>query len=137
MRDFRRIRGLALPLAATVLATSMVPPAQAAIISTDQVIQHEASARDRMVVADFMQRDDVRQQLEKWGVDPDEAAARTGNLSESEIRLLAGDINALPAGQSAVGAIVGAAVLIFIVLLITDIAGLTDVFPFTRSVTKR
>ncbi len=38
----------------------------------------------------------------------------------------------LPAGGSAVGAIVGAGLVIFIVLLITDILGYTNVFTFVR-----
>jgi hypothetical protein len=38
----------------------------------------------------------------------------------------------LPAGGSAVGAIVGAAVLIFVILLITDILGFTNVFSFVN-----
>jgi len=38
----------------------------------------------------------------------------------------------LPAGGNAIGVIVGAAVLVFIVLLITDILGYTDVFPFVN-----
>jgi len=38
----------------------------------------------------------------------------------------------LPAGGSAIGTIVGAAVLIFLVLLITDILGFTHVFSFVN-----
>jgi len=43
---------------------------------------------------------------------------------------LAATVDRLPAGGSAVGALIGAGVLIFIVLLITDILGFTHVFPF-------
>jgi len=39
----------------------------------------------------------------------------------------------LPAGGDALGVIVGAGLLIFIILLITDILGLTDVFSFVKS----
>jgi hypothetical protein len=45
-------------------------------------------------------------------------------------------IDELPAGQSAIGIIVGAVVLIFIVLLITDLLCLTSVFNFTRCAVK-
>jgi hypothetical protein len=38
----------------------------------------------------------------------------------------------LPASGDGVGVIVSAAVLIFLVLLITDIVGLTHVFPFVN-----
>jgi hypothetical protein len=66
------------------------------------------------------------------GVDPAEAAQRVAGLSDAEVQQIAGHLDQLPAGQSAVGAILGAALLIFLVLLITDLLGLTDVFPFVR-----
>ena len=40
----------------------------------------------------------------------------------------------MPAGGDGIGALVGAAVLIFLVLLLTDILGFTHVFPFTKSI---
>ena len=43
---------------------------------------------------------------------------------------LAGRIDTLPAG----GEILGAIVLIFLVLLLTDILGFTKVFPFTKPI---
>jgi hypothetical protein len=61
-----------------------------------------------------------------------EAKARINSLTESEIVSLADQIETAPAGGGAVGIIVGAAVLAFIVLLITDILGYTDVFPFVK-----
>jgi hypothetical protein len=39
----------------------------------------------------------------------------------------------LPAGGDGIGTIVGAAVLVFLILLITDILGFTHVFPFVKS----
>ncbi|MDP4796263.1 MAG: PA2779 family protein, partial [Rhodospirillales bacterium] len=53
-------------------------------------------------------------------------------LSDAEVSKLAGQIKSSPAGQGALGAIIGALVLIFIVLLITDLLGFTSVFGFTR-----
>jgi hypothetical protein len=38
----------------------------------------------------------------------------------------------MPAGGGAFGIIIGAALFVFIVLLITDMAGATDVFPFVK-----
>jgi hypothetical protein len=66
------------------------------------------------------------------GVDPNEAAARVAALSDAQVREIAGQIDQLPAGQSAIGAVVGAIVIIFLVLLVTDLLGLTNVFPFVR-----
>ena len=46
---------------------------------------------------------------------------------------IAGQIDELPAGQNAASAILTAALLIFLVLLITDLLGLTNVYPFVRA----
>ena len=64
------------------------------------------------------------------GIDMTEAKARVDNLTDSEIISLADQIETAPAGGGAIGIIVGAAVVVIIVLVITDILGFTDVFAF-------
>ena len=126
-------RFLALPLAALMLAVSMpMGAAQAALVGTDQLVEPSQAETDRALVAAFIARDDVRAQMRNMGVDPDEAAARVAVMSDVEIQRIATEIDTVPAGQNAVGAIVGAVVLIFVVLLVTDLLGLTDVFPFVK-----
>lgn len=108
-------------------------PAQAAMVSTGEVIAGDdslTSDRDRLNA--LMQREDVRAEMRRQGVDPDEAAARVAALSDAEVAQLTAQIDELPAGQSAIGVIVGAIVLVFLVLLITDLLCLTSVFDFTR-----
>jgi hypothetical protein len=65
-------------------------------------------------------------------VNPDEALKRIDSLSDSEIRLIAERISTMPAGEGAVGPVVGALVGVFIILLITDLLCLTTVFNFTK-----
>jgi len=55
---------------------------------------------------------------------------RVAAMTDEEAAQLAAQLDSLPAG----GSIVGAIVLVFLVLLITDILGFTKIFPFTRSV---
>ncbi len=125
---------IALAMAFVMLAASMpISLARAAIVPTDQVIEQQAFAGDRDRVMEFLAREDVRRQLEALGIDPDEAAQRAAGMSDDEIRQVAGRLDELPAGQSAVGVLVGAILIIFIVLLITDLLGLTNVFPFVKS----
>lgn len=134
MKAFRRIsRGLAAPMAAVMFVMSVpIGVANAGLISTEQVVEREAAAQDRARLFDFLARQDVRTQLTEFGVDPAMAEARVAGLSNAEIRGLAGRIDQLPAGQDVFGAILSTALVIFVVLLITDILGLTDVFPFVR-----
>jgi len=108
--------GLALPL-----------PAQAAVVATDAALA--AAQRER--VATLLERGDVRAQLEARGVRPAEVKARVAALTDEEVAQLAGQLERLPAGGEG---IIGAFVIVFLVLLITDLLGLTRVFTFTRPV---
>jgi hypothetical protein len=103
---------------------------QAAMISTEQAVAAHAAQQNRDKLAAALNRPDVAAELERMGVAKDEAQARVAALSDAEVATLAGRIDSLPAG----GDILGAIVFVFVLLLVTDILGLTKVYPFTRSV---
>lgn len=127
-------RTIAGTMAVTMLMTAMpINIARADMVTTDQVIEELSVADARTRVMSFVLREDVGRQLTMLGVEPEEAARRVASLSDDEIEEIAGRLDELPAGQSAVGAVVGAIVVIFLVLLITDLVGLTDAFPFVKS----
>ena len=131
-------RFLALPMAALMFAVSMpLGAVQAALVSTDQVVEKSEIETDRMRIAALVTREDVQRQLRAQGVDPDEALARVAALSDAEVRRIADRIDTMPAGQDALGTIIGVALVVFIVLLVTDLLGYTDVFPFVKSAQKR
>jgi uncharacterized protein DUF6627 len=143
MTSFLRFgRAIALIMALVLLISSLPRGvAQAALISTHQLmgdqvagdqIPGDGAQDERRKVDAFLQRQDVRDQMVAFGVDPAEAAARVASLSDREVRQVAGQIDRLPAGQGVLVALVGAAVLIFLVLLITDLLGLTHIFPFVN-----
>jgi len=119
-------------IAALLLNALPFGAAQAALVSTEQALAAGEVAEARARLASLLQRDEVRLELEALGVDPEEAEARIALLSDVEIEAVAGRLDELPAGEGALGAVVGAALFIFLVLLITDLLGLTDVFPFVR-----
>ena len=108
--------GLGLPL-----------PSQAAIVGTDAALA--TAQRDR--VATLLDRAEVRAQLEAHGLLPADVKARVAALTDEEVAQLAGQLDRLPAGGEG---IIGAIVLIFLVLLLTDILGFTKVFPFTKPI---
>ena len=125
-------RVVVVAMAMLMAMTSMpIGVARAEMVTTDQVIERSDPAEDRTRVMDFMLREDVQQQLTTLGVDPEEAARRVASLSDEEIQEIAGRLEELPAGEG-VGAIVGAIVIIFLVLLVTDLLGYTDIFPFVK-----
>lgn len=124
-------RSLCASLAAVLLAvTTVMPIARAGMIGTQQVVAAQGAAEDRARLDAALQRDDVRAQLQAFGVDPADARDRVASLSDAEVRLLAERAGELPAGSGALGAVIGATIFVFIVLLVTDILGFTDVFPF-------
>ncbi len=135
---FQRIcRALALPMAVVMfLNVGPLPVARAAMVSTEQVISEDAATEDRERVMNFLGREDVRREMEALGIDPEEAAARAKALSDEEIAQITNKLDETAVGQDAVAAIVGAVVLIFIILMITDLLCWTRVFPFTRCVGK-
>ena len=141
MLAFRKFsRFIALPMAAFMLVVSMpVGMANAALVTTDQVIEKAGIEADRALVAAYMARQEVRRQFEEMGIDPNEAASRVNGLSDAEIQQVAARINEMPAGQATnvLVAVLSAAVLIFLVLLVTDLLGLTDIFPFVNPDKRR
>jgi hypothetical protein len=127
------LRPMAIAMALVVALVSLPAGlARAAMIPTDEVIGEQAAGGERARVEAFVLRADVRAQMAALGIDGEEAALRVAGLSDDEIRQIAGYLDQLPAGESAIGSIIGAAVLIFLILLLTDLLGLTDVFPFVR-----
>jgi hypothetical protein len=109
-------------------------PALAAPVSAEQVMTltvSEQNAAQRAELVTWLDREDVRQQMTELGVSPTQAMARVASLSDAEVSRLAGEIETSPAAGNGV---VGAIVFVFLVLVVTDLLGLTKVFPFTRSV---
>jgi hypothetical protein len=126
MNSFKRLTSIV--AAFCLLATTMPLPAHAALVSTSEAISTTTSMQDR--VRDLLARQDVRDALAARGVDAAQVDTRIDALTDDEARLLAQQIDQLPPG----GDVIGVLFAIFIILLITDILGLTKVFPFTRPI---
>lgn len=120
---FRRFIASLLILSLTGLG--FTAPARAAMVATDAAVLSAERAR----ITTLLERAEVRAQLQAYGVDAADVKARVAALTDEEAAQLASHLDSLPAGG-----IVGAIVLVFLVLLITDILGFTKIFPFTRPV---
>jgi len=119
-----------------LLITTPYQPLLAAMVPTEATIYKikDQDARDHLKT--LISKNDIKNALISQGIDPDEAKARVDNLSDSEVIEVAGKIEQLPAGGGVFGALIGAALIVFLVLLLTDILGYTDVFPFVKSQKK-
>ena len=107
-------------------------PAQAALVTTAQSVKTTENERIRLRLHILLNRAEARDQLESWGVDPAEAQARVDTLTAEELEELASQMEQLPAGGSGLAVVAVVLLIAFLVILLTDIMGYTNIFTFTR-----
>lgn len=118
-------------LCVLALLGASLSPAIAGMVGTDQLIAAEQMQADRERLMATLSRDDVREQLTALGVDPFQAEERVKRMTDAEVAALNQRLDELPAGGASV---LGVLLVIFIVFVITDAIGATDIFPFIRPV---
>ncbi len=106
--------------------------AMAAMIGTDVVTDAGRVSNAREYLNGFLAREDVRNALISQGIDPQEAKNRITSLTDEEAQLVADQLEQLPAGGDFLVTLLVIVFLIFVILLLTDIAGYTDIFPFVK-----
>ena len=130
MRGVRRfLRPVSCALVLSMFAfTCLVPAAHASMISTATVLRDGHAEGARLRLEALLKRRDVVAYLTAHGVAAAAARMRVASLSDRQVLSIADRMNALPAG----GDVLGLLVLVFLVLLLTDILGFTDIFPFVK-----
>jgi hypothetical protein len=104
----------------------------AGLITTAEVVAAERdleASADRTLVLNALARAEVQEKMREFGVDPAAAQARVAALSDEEVAALAQKIGSAPAGGNDVLVI---ALVVFLILLMTDILGYTSIFPFVK-----
>lgn len=105
-----------------------MPAAQAAMVSTEVIVAAADAAQARQQIEATLAREDVKQALLEQGVKAEDVQTRVAALTDEEAMQLAAQLDELPAGGDGLGLVV----FVFLVLLITDILCLTDIFPFVK-----
>jgi hypothetical protein len=108
-------------------------PALAAMIDTETALDAARAQESRQRLRAVLARKDVQNVLTARGIDPGEAKARVDALSDGEVVRLAERIEQLPSGGNGLVAVLVTALFVFLVLMITDFLGYTDVFPWVKS----
>ena len=119
----------------TVTMIFMTIPLQtvcAAMVGTETVLRTPQSQTARENLIRFLEREDLEAVMAAQGINSLEAKARVGSLSDAEVMRIVKKMDQLPAGGDGLGIVVVAALIVFLVLLFTDISGYTDVFPFVK-----
>lgn len=118
----------ALVITSLPVAAAPIAPQSMDLVSTQSVLAGDRAGADRERINEILARADVQDQLLKQGVDLHQVEARVAALSDAEAQQMAEQLEQLPAGAGVIGVLFA----VFIILLVTDILGLTDVYPFTR-----
>lgn len=110
--------------------------ARTAMIGTERLLDVSETEAERERIRVFLAREDVRAQFVSLGISPEEATARVDALSNREVKQLTAKLDKLPAGQGAFVALIVAAGALFLLLVVTDLIGMTDLFPFIKKQRK-
>jgi len=116
-------------IATLMLLFGALSPAYGGLVGTDEVLQQAQSAEQRAELVDMLERDDVRAELEELGVSADDAQKRVQRMTAAEIARLHGRV-----ADARAGGVHGIVLTVFIVFVITDVIGATDIFPFIHPV---
>ena len=113
-------------MGAAAACASMLPAAQAEMVSTQQLLNHDSRAEREVQARSFLRRDDVRRQMEALGVNPADAERRVASLTDSELQQLSKTISTAPAaGDDAILILFG---VVFLVLILLELLGVTHIF---------
>ena len=118
-------------LLSALLILMPVMSAQAGMLDTDTLITTGQSQQSIAGLQQLLEHEDAQRQLLALGVSPDQVRERVASLSDSELARINQGIDTLNAGGDSV---LGVLLIIFIVFVITDVIGATNIFPFIHPV---
>ena len=127
MITLQRILCLLLSLSLIVLP---IGPAQAAMVGNGQIIGEVQVELNRGDVLQLLERTEAQQQLMELGVSPEVVKERVSHMTDQEVAQLNQHLADLPTG----GDVLGVILVVFIVFIITDMLGATNIFPFVKPV---
>jgi hypothetical protein len=112
-------------ITALVFFVGMPQAVNAGMVGTHNLLPQGLTQLDQQQA-----RQSMKNQLVDLGVEPEMAKARIDSLSDQQVAEISSQLSDLPAGADAGGILLT----IFIVFVITDVIGATDIFPFIHPV---
>lgn len=127
----RFTRLLALLLSALTLFISLQSSvAHAAVVSTQTLLQEQQTQFDRAQLRALLEREQAMEALQSLGVDPEMVQDRVASMTAEELAQFNQQVEQMQAGGSALGVVV----LVFLILILLDLLGATDIFPAIRPI---
>lgn len=123
MRRAKRL--VCVVLAFSVFNLALQGIANAGIVSSSDIVAAEQIQLDRSQLRNLLAKQDVQAQLVSMGVDVAAAQARVDTMTEQEVQQLSAKMQEMPAGAGFVETLV----LAFLVLVVLEVTGVTDVLP--------
>jgi hypothetical protein len=108
----------------SIVCMGFAQAAPAGMIGTAYMLEDESRAASVSRIEVLLARGDVARQLEAFGVDQALVVERLNGLSHAELLQLEGQLDSQIAGGDIIG-LIGA---VFVVLLILELVGVTDIF---------
>lgn len=108
----------------SIVCMGFAQAAPAGMIGTSYMLDEESRTASLSRIDILLARDDVGRQLEAFGVDRAMVVERLNGLSNAELLELEGQLDSQVAGGDIIG-LIGA---VFVVLLILELVGVTDIF---------
>ena len=96
----------------------------AAMIGTETLASQSLRADTEARVQNLLSRSDVQDKLVAWGVDVEKAKTRANAMSDAELQRVASVLDQQPAG----GGVIVLVGVVFVILLILELVGVTNVF---------
>lgn len=124
-------RTLARMMAAMMVVISLMSAtAQAAMVSTGDIISSASEQETRAQVLAILDQDEARDTLLSLGVAPADVEQRVQDMTSAELQAFSKQVEEMQAGGSAVGVII----LIFVILIVLDLLGTTNIFPVIKPI---
>lgn len=128
MKTHRRSAGPLLFLCTLLLVLLPATPLMAGMLDTNTLITAAGADADRAALVHRLGSEELRSALARMGVDPAAAQVRVDRLTPAQVADLNARLDQLPAGAGVLEVVL----IVFVVFVITDALGITDIFPFVR-----
>lgn len=104
---------------------------QAAMISTSDVIAKQTEQLNRAQVLELLNKQEAVDALTAMGIDPNTVEQRVNSMTADELQAFNQQVADMQAGGDS---LLGVVVLVFVVLIVLDLLGTTNIFPAIKPI---
>lgn len=118
-------------LVAMMVLVGFQSAVQAAMVTTSQLVASESQQMDRTQVLALLDKQEAIDVLTNLGIDTASVEDRVNNMTAEELQAFNQQVEDMQAGGSS---LVGVVVLVFVILIVLDLLGTTNIFPAIKPI---